>query len=147
MPSIRQAAFALRVVTRKGGPAAIIYRRRPDGEGRNRLQRVAALAPLAYTAGGPLLREAVRAGGRPLGNGSGALQPGRFYPLDSDWGARLACFALLAAGLRDPERLLRAAQHVRAADANEAAWWVGLIEGTGNSRALRALRILTEAVA
>lgn len=56
---IRAAPFALRVVQRKGGKAAIVYRRRADAQGRDRLQRVAAISPLAFTAATPLLRDAV----------------------------------------------------------------------------------------
>ncbi len=29
------------------------------------------------------------------------LTPGPFIPLDADWGARVACYALVAEGLRD----------------------------------------------
>jgi hypothetical protein len=165
---IRKAPFAVRVVERKGGRAAIIYRRRADESGRDRLQRVAAIAPLAFTASTPLLREAVvksqeslakpasapiesdngkhtAAGERPQ-FGARHLMAGAFYPLGADWGARVACFALLAAGLRDAERLNSAANHLRGADGDEAAWWLGLLSRADNVRALRALRILTEAV-
>ena len=69
-----------------------------------------------------------------------------FRPLDGAWGARVACFALLAAGLRDGERLLLAANHLRHADPNEAAWRLGMLSRDDNVRGLRALRILTEAV-
>lgn len=154
MPSrsrIREAPFALRVVQRKAGRAAIVYRRQADPRGRDRLQRVAALAPLAFTAAVPMLREAVwaaRGGGKgaPPRGGDDLLSPGPFLPLDADWGPRVACFALIAAGLRNGERLLRAAEHLRHADPDQAAWWLGLLTQPGNVRALRALRILTEAV-
>lgn len=146
---IREAPFALRVVQRTGGLAGIVYRRRADESGRDRLQRVGAIAPLAFSAGASLLRDAakrtnVEARGT---NGNGfRWQAAAFYPLDGDWGARLACYALVAAGLRDGERLLKAAGHLRAADGTEAAWWLGLLTREDNVRALRALRILTEAV-
>jgi len=142
MLKLREAPFAVRVVQRNTGRAAIVYRRRPTEGGRDRLQRVAALSPLAFTAAGGLLRDAVGAAGRAATD----FAPGPSYPLDADWGARLACYALLSQGLRQPERLLRAAGHLRAADGNEAAWWLGLLTREEGNRALRALRILTEAV-
>ena len=143
MLKLREAPFAVRVVQRNTGRAAIVYRRRSTEGGRDRLQRIAALSPLAYTAAGGLLRDAVRAA---QGGAKAELAPGPSYPLDADWGARLACYALLSQGLRHPERLLRAAGHLRAADGNEAAWWLGLLSREESNRALRALRILTEAV-
>ncbi|HNT75688.1 MAG TPA: hypothetical protein PKH77_11790 [Anaerolineae bacterium] len=152
---LRHAPFALRIVQRKEGKAAVIYRRRADAEGRDRLQRVAALSPLATTAARPLLRDAINKSEiavdehdatAPETNGNGALPAGPFHPLDETWGARVSCYALVAAGLRDGERLLRAAAHLRAADPTEAAWWLGLLSREDNLRPLRALRILTEAV-
>ena len=59
----------------------------------------------------------------------------------------MACYAFVAQGLRNGERLLRAAGHLRHADGNEAAWWLGLLTRAEGGRAVRALRILTEAVA
>lgn len=149
---IRQAPFALRVVQRSGGLAAIVYRRRANPAGRDYLQRVAAIAPLAFTAATPLLREAIARseiafpGGETASAGRRELSTGAFHPLDADWGARVACYALVAAGLRNGERLLRAAEHLRHADSDEAAWWLGRLGREDNARALRALRILTEAV-
>ena len=152
---LRNAPFALRIVQRKEGKAAIVYRRRADAEGRDRLQRVAAISALAYTAARPLLRDAIRKSeiavdapeaAAPETNGNGTLDTGPFHPLDETWGARVSCYALVAAGLRDGERLLRAAGHLRAADPTEAAWWLGLLSREDNLRPLRALRILTEAV-
>jgi len=140
MSDLRQAPFALRVVQRKDGKAAIVYRRAADAKGRDRLQRVAAISPLAYTAALGLLREAA---GRV---GKGDLEAGPFYPLAADWGARAACYALVSGGLRNGERLRRAAGHLRHADPDEAAWWLGMAQRDDNQRALRALRILTEAV-
>jgi len=146
MEAIRNAPFALRIVHRKGGSAAIVYRRKAIN-GHDHLQRIAALSPLAFTAAASLLRDAIMyslvAGNTPPPL---PLQAGPFYPLNADWGARVACFALLAAGLRDGERLLRAADHLRHADPDEAAWWLGLLTRQDNLRALRAFRIITEAV-
>ena len=153
---LRHAPFALRIVKRREGKAAIVYRRRADAEGRDRLQRVAAISALAYTAARPLLRDAINksqivvAEGEveePTGtSGNGVLPTGPFHPLDETWGARVSCYALVAAGLRDGERLLRAAGHLRDADPTEAAWWLGMLSREDNLRPLRALRILTEAV-
>lgn len=149
MRKIRLAPFALRVVERKRGKAAIIYRRQVDTKGQDRLQRLAALSPLAFTAATPLLREAVKesaiANRRPVMT-SQTLAKGAFHPLDEDWGARVACFSIIASGLRNAERLISAANHLRRADANESAWWLGLMTRNGKVRAVRALRILTEAV-
>jgi len=151
---LRDAVFALRVVRRREGDAAILYRRAyaptltpgddPRSVGAARLRRAAALAPLAYTAGTPLLRAALRCAG---GTGR-VLVPGPYQPLDADWGARIACYALVAVGLRDPDRLIRAASHLQGADGAECAWWLGMMTTTtGNGpRAVRALRILVEAV-
>jgi len=158
--SVRTAPFALRIFQRREGMAAVVYRRRVNGAGRDRLERLAGLSPIAYTAGLGLLREAVAAyptPGKPPSPRQGkagraepargeALQPGPSYPLDGDWGARIACYALVAHRLRNGERLLRAADHLRYADANEAAWWLGLLTRSEGIRALRALRILVEAV-
>ncbi len=148
MTRIRIAPFAIRVVQRKGGKAGIIYRRQADPKGRDRLQRLAALSPLAFSAAAPLLREAIKesvAQRQPVLT-SQVLATGAFHPLDADWGVRVACFALVGMGLRNAERLLRSVNHIRRADANEAAWWLGLMTRQGKSRAIRALRILTEAV-
>lgn len=140
--NVRQASFALRVVRRRAGDAAVIYRRRLDENGHERLTKIASISPLAFSAGAGLLRMAARGS-----NGETArLAPGPYLPLDHDWGARVACYALVAAGLRDPDRLHRAASHLQHADGAEAAWWLGLMARPGGKRALRALRILTEAV-
>ena len=144
---VREAPFALRVVQRKEGQAAIIYRRRPDANGHDRLQRVAAISPLAFTAGLTLLRNAVSKSQSATAKTNGLqLHEGHFYALNQDWGARLACFGLVAAGLRDAERLGKAGNHFVSADAAEAAWWLGFLTRDDNLRALRALRILVEAV-
>jgi len=138
--TIRTAPFALRIVRRKDGAAAIIYRRALKTNGTERLTRIAALGPLAYSAGVSLLRAAVRTGGVTR------LEPGPYYPLDPDNGARVACYALVAHGLRNPGRLHAAAEALKRADPTEAAWWLGLMSGAKRTRAVRALRILVEAV-
>ena len=154
---VREAPFSLRVVQRKDGRAAIVYRRRADAEGRDRLQRVAAISSLAFTASTPLLRDAITRSRETLlesldeaGNDTPGkprkLKVGPFHPLDADWGARVACYALLASGLRDGERLMLAANQVHHADPDQMAWWLGLLSREDNVRPLRALRILTEAV-
>jgi hypothetical protein len=138
---IRDAAFALRVVRRREGDAGIVYRRQltPEGE---RLIRVGSISPLAFSAGAPLLRAAVRAA-----DGSGArLAVGPWRPLNDDWGSRVACFAAVSEGLRNPERLTKAATHLKTSDSTEAAWWLGLMSEHSSGRAVRALRILVEAV-
>ena len=140
--NIRQAPFALRVVRRRSGDAAILYRRRLAASGEERLDRVAAVSPLAFASAVPLLRAAVRGNG----GAAGELTYGPFHPLDHDWGARVACYALVARGLRNASRLRRAADNLRHADGTEAAWWFGLLANGGTTRALRALRILVEAV-
>jgi hypothetical protein len=139
---IRQAPYALRVVRRRAGDAAIVYRRRLNRKGEERLDRIGAISPLAFSAGAGLLRAAVRAI-----TGPGAkLTTGPFHPLDPDWGARVACYTLVASGLRNAERLHRAAENLRHADGAEAAWWFGLMSNSKGKRAIRALRILVEAV-
>lgn len=138
---VREASFALRVVRRRTGEAAILYRRRLTAKREERLDRIGPISPLAFSAGAPLLRAAVRATGE-----SGKLTTGPFHPLDADWGARIACYALVAAGLRNAERLHRAAANLQHADPAEAAWWLGLMARPNGKRAVRALRILVEAV-
>jgi len=141
--TIREASFALRVVRRNTGDAAILYRRSLRENHDERLTRIAAISPLAFSAGAGLLREAARKST----NQPTKLSYGPFHPLDPDWGARVACYALVAQGLRSAERLHRAAENLRHADGTEAAWWFGLMVNrfTGK-RAVRALRILVEAV-
>jgi hypothetical protein len=139
---VRQASFALRVVRRRSGDAAIVYRRSLNRSHQERLTKVSGISPLQFVAGAPLLRAAVRA----IAGNSAKLEPGPFYPLDADWGARVACYATVAAGLRNPERMSRAAANFQRADGAEAAWWFGLMSNSHRKRALRALRILVEAV-
>lgn len=138
----REAAFALRIVRRRAGDAAILYRRTLNKNRQERLTKVGPISPLAFTAGAPLLRTAVR---RTSGQ-STKLTPGPFFPLDDDWGARVACYTLAAKGLRNAERLHRAAANLQQADATEAAWWFGVMSNGQRTRAVRALRILVEAV-
>jgi len=138
--TIRAASYALRVVRRKAGTAAIVYRRSLKPNGTERLTRVAAIGPLAWSAGATLLRAAVR------DSGVARLEPGPFYPLDPASGVRVACYALVARGLRRAEALHHAADHLKRADDTEAAWWLGLMSGPKGRRAVRALRILVEAV-
>ncbi len=139
---LREATFALRVVRRRDGDAAIVYRRRLTETGQERLERVASLSPLAFAAGAPLLRGAVRA----VEGATAKLAAGPFHPLDPDWGAKVACFALVSSGLRDADRLHRAAYSLQHIDGIDAAWWLGLMADGARTRAVRALRILTEAV-
>ncbi len=139
---IRQASFALRVVRRHAGDAAILYRRRLTSNGQEKLDRIAPISPLAFSSGTSLLRSAVRASEGP----SAKLSMGPYHPLDADWGARVACYALVAAGLRNAERLHKAAVNLQHADGTEAAWWLGLMARPAGKRAIRALRILVEAV-
>jgi len=138
--TVRDAFFALRIVKRKTGAAAIVYRRSLKTTGEERLTRVAAIGPLAFSAGASFLRAAVR------GAAVGKLAPGPFYPLDPDYGARVACYALLTSGLREASAMHNAADAMKRADATEAAWWLGLMSGSRRARARRALRILVEAV-
>ena len=140
--NVREASFALRIVRRHSGDAAILYRRRLTPKGEERLDRVTQVSPLAFSAGATLLRNAIRSVGGPFVK----LTTGPFHPLDNDWGARVACYGMVAAGLRQPERLHRAASHLQHADGTEAAWWLGLMARPNGKRAVRALRILVEAV-
>ena len=139
---VRQASFALRVVRRRSGDAAILYRRSVDANQKERLTRVTSISPLAFSAGSPLLRSAVRA----VNGANTKLTAGPYHAMDTDWGARVACYALIASGLRNADRLHRAAENMRHADASEAAWWFGIMSRRGGRRAVRALRILAEAV-
>lgn len=140
--TVREAAFALRVVRRRSGDAGVLYRRTLTAKRVERLTRIRAISPLAFAAGVPLLRAAVRGSGGPPGV---RLSTGPYYPLDADWGARVACYTLVASGLRDGGRMARAAGHLKEADGAEAAWWFGAMTRRDGGRAVRALRILTEA--
>jgi len=138
--ALRRSNFALRVVQRKNGTAGHIYQRKPDANGRNRLQRIASLSPLAFSAGLSLLRESAGL------NANSKLEAGPFYPISDEQGAKAACYALISSGLTDVERLIRSAANFRQADPNEASWWLGRLMRDSESRSLRALRILSEAV-
>jgi hypothetical protein len=140
--TIREAPFALRVVRRRSGDAGIVYRRRLTKKGEERLDRIGSISPLAFSAGAALLR----AGTRKISGTSTVLSYGPYHPLDADWGARIACYSLVAAGLCNPERLHEAATNLQHADGTEASWWLGLMQRRNGSRAVRALRILIEAV-
>ena len=138
----RAAPFALRVVQRQQGLAAIVYRRRLNDRLEERFDKVAAVSPLALTAGSGLLRAATKTAGV-----GARLVPGPFLPLDEDWGARVAGFALVARGLRNPRRISKAAEYWRVADAPEAAFWFGRMQDGRSRRWVRAARVITEAVA
>ncbi len=140
--TVREASFALRVVRRRAGDAGILYRRSLNQRREERLTRITSISPLAFTVGLPLLRSGVRAVAGP----GAILAPGPFHALDPDWGVRVACYALVASGLRNADRIGRAATHLREADATEAAWWFALMSRRDGKRAVRALRVLTEAV-
>jgi hypothetical protein len=140
--TVPESTFALRYVRRPGGDAAVVYRRALGSNGKHRYARLGEISPLAYTAGAVLLCD-VRQETK-----TDAQMPARSYiAVDDDAGARVACYALIAAGLRDAERLGRAAASLRHADGTEAAWWLGLMADGRRVRAVRALRILVEAVA
>jgi hypothetical protein len=141
---IRKASFALRLVRRRAGDAAIVYRRSLDEKMCERLNRVAAISPLGLASASLLVKQAVKASlpeGKRL-----KLEPGPFFPLDDDWGARIACYAMVASGLRNADRLHKAASHLQSSDPGEAAWWFGLMRNGRQRRTRRALRILLEAV-
>ena len=140
--SVREAAFALRVVRRRNGDAGILYRRTLTAARVERLTRIRAISPLAFGAAMPLLRAAIRASG---GTATARLATGPFHPLDADWGARVACYALVVSGLRDGTRMTRAAGHLKDSDAAEAAWWFAAMTRRDGRRSIRALRIITEA--
>lgn len=140
--TVRNASFALRVVRRRTGDAGILYRRTLTSRRVERLTRIGAISPLAFSAAMPLLRAAVRGSG---GSAGVRLTSGPYHPLDADWGARVACYTLVARGLRNASRLAKSAGHLKEADAAEAAWWLGAITRRDGRRAVRALRILTEA--
>jgi len=144
---IRDASFALRIVRRRAGDAAILYRRSLDDRMNERLTRVTSISPLAFASAASLIRQAAKEG-QPKNEKPGrfSLKAGPFYPLDPDWGARVACFAMVASGLRDADRLHKAASHLQASDPGEAAWWFGLMRNGRLNRTRRALRILLEAV-
>lgn len=83
---------------------------------------------------------------RALAGAGAKLATGPYHPLDPDWGARIACYALVARGMRGAQRLHSAAENIRHTDGVEAAWWFGIMVNGNRRRAVRALRILVEAV-
>lgn len=139
--TLPESTFALRFIRRSNGDATVIYRRTLNARGKHRYARLAEIGPLASTAGSILLRDAT-GGKKPAGP-----TPDRTYlAVDDDTGARIACYAMVASGLRDAERLQQAAASLRQADGAEAAWWLGMMADGRRVRAVRALRILVEAV-
>ena len=101
----------------------------------------------AYASSAALIRQAAKEGQPKAQKGTRySLKPGPFYRLDSDWGARVACYAMVASGLRNTDRLHKDASHLQAAEPGEAAWWFGLLRNGRLNRTRRALRILLEAV-
>ncbi|MBI3762078.1 MAG: hypothetical protein HY260_09490 [Chloroflexi bacterium] len=72
------------------------------------------------------------------------LTPGPFYPPDPDWGARVACYAMVASGLGNANRMSKAAANLHHADATKAAWWFGLMQNGTHRRVRRVLRIIVE---
>ena len=139
--ALRTAPFAVRIVRREGSHAAIVYRRTLNERRLDRLARVATIGPTAFSAATPLLRAAVQATTR-----GARLDPGPYRPLDAAWGTRVACLGFIASGLHDATRLVLTARRLRDADPSEAAWWLGQMAGPAGTRAIRALRILLEAV-
>lgn len=140
--NVREASFALRVVRRRSGDAGILYRRTLTAKRVERLTRIGAISPLAFSAAMPLLRTAVRNSG---GTAGVRLATGPYHPLDADWGARVACYTLVSRGLRNGGRLAKSAGHLKEADGTEAAWWLAAMTRRDGRRAIRALRVLTEA--
>lgn len=138
---LRAAPFAVRVVRREGNLTAIVYRRTLNGRRLDRLARLTTIGPTAFASATPLLRAAVQSAGQ-----GARLDPGPYLPLDAAWGARVACLGFIAAGLRDASRLILTARRLRDADPSEAAWWLGQMAAPSGIRAVRALRILLEAV-
>jgi hypothetical protein len=143
MIKLKDAPFSFRVTFRKGGEAAVIYRRMLDKKSKETLQRIVAVSPQSFAAGKGLFRAAVK---DLSGNVKEIGSDGHHHPLDADWGARIACFGFVAVGLADPEKIYRAASNLQHTDGAEAAWWLGKIWHSQTSRPVRALRILVGAV-
>ncbi len=135
----RKPEFTIRLIRRREGMVGYIYQRQLDTLGRFRLRRIGRLNPLALRAASSMLRHA-------LPHSKQELKTGKHYPLSEVWGMRLGCYALITERLRSVERLGRAAWHMERADPIEAAYWLGRLQHAPNSRPLRALRILVEAV-
>ena len=141
-----KTAFAVKVFKRKEGLGAIVYRWQASDQGEDHLTPVASLTPIAYQAALSLLREAVRESADEGDKATVSLTPGQYLQVDSTWGPRLATAALVCTGLRDIERMAVACGHLRHMNGGIAAWWLGRLLWRDNGRALRALRILVEAV-
>jgi hypothetical protein len=157
--TLKEAPYALRVTRRDGAEVVHVYRREPDANHRDRLQRLVTLGPLARQAGEALLRRAVdgapdptlpagrRRARRAAGPAPWPMPVGPFRAVSAEWGARVALYALVTRGIRDATRLPLAARHVVEMSGTDATWWVGLTTGARAERGIRALRILTDAVA
>ncbi len=101
MIELKNAPFSFRITFRKGGEAAIIYRRMLDKRSRETLQRIVAVSPQAFAAGRGLFNAAVK---DIRGNSNTVVSNGHHQSLDADWGARIACFGFVSSGLADPEK-------------------------------------------
>jgi len=136
--------FGVRFFKCNTGYTGVVYRRGPAANGSDRLQRTSRISALAVSAGANLIRQAVDASSE---NARG-IASGPVQALNSDWGPRVACYALVAEGLRDVDMLATAAAEMRVMPPDEAAWWLGQISVTSDRgmRARRALRILIGAV-
>lgn len=140
--NVGEAAYTLRITRRRDGDAAIVYQTELTDAGKERLVRVAAIGPLTFAAARPMLHAAVRTADGPEAD----LAPGPSHPLSAKWGVRVVVYALIAAGLRDADRLRRAAEVIQHADSLETVWWLARLEGDNRARTIRALRILIQAV-
>ena len=140
-PQRRPTTYSLRVRRRRDGLAATVLRLRLDDEGRERPARLISISPVALLEGGMLIREAIRSV-EPWP----ALEPGT-YPVDDDYGARLACYAAVVRGLRNREGMRNAASAILLLDGTEAAWWLAIMRDGRGRRGVRALRILVGATA
>jgi len=157
--TLGDAPYAIRITVRREGETVLVYRRAPDASRRDRLQRIATIGPLARTVADGMLRRAAEGTEEPDAQAgrrrrkvippddSWPLAVGKYHPMRAEWGARLACLAIVSKGVRDHDRLAIAAGRITGLSGTDAAWWVGLLTGPGAERAARALRILTEAVA
>lgn len=153
MSSEAPSPFRIRINIGTGGLIATLYRRETDPkDGEVKPMRVCTINALAYTAGKPLVRDAITAGkalwvvrGK---RGAIAESPraGQTYSICSDWGPRIGCYGLLATGLGDGDRLYYASSYFSRMDSAEAAWWFGALLSDRSDRTVRALRILSGAV-
>lgn len=137
-----RTAYILKIRRSKGEIVGTLYRRHLDNQDEEKITRLAGISPRALLSGYPLLRVAVQDSQKQ----ELLLEAGKCYELETDWGVRVACYALVASGLRDDDRLRQAAANLQYCDGAEAAWWLGLMTRPNGLRAVRALRILVEAV-